>query len=60
MQNIKQTANTVKNTVVKHRAKIAAVATVVVMVKLNQVAQRDQLAFITEKGLLEEYLTPES
>lgn len=60
MHNIKQTANLVKNTVVKHRAKIAAVATVVVMVKLNQVAQREQLAFITEKGLLEEYLTPES
>ncbi len=60
MHNIKQTANTVKNTVIKHRAKIAAVTTFVVMVKLNQVAQRDQLAFITEKGLLEEYLTPES
>lgn len=60
MHNIKQTANTVKNTVVKHRAKIAAIATVVVMVKLNQMAQREQLAFITEKGLLEEYLTPES
>lgn len=60
MHNIKQTANTVKNTVIKHRAKIAAVTTFVVMVKLNQVAQREQLAFITEKGLLEEYLTPES
>lgn len=60
MHNIKQTANTVKNTVVKHRAKIAAVTTFVVMVKLNQVAQAEQLNFITEKGLLEEYLTPES
>lgn len=60
MHNIKQTANTVKNTVIKHRAKIAAVATVVVMVKLNQVAQAEQMDFIKSKGLLEEYLTPES
>lgn len=60
MHNIKQTANNAKNIIVKHRAKIAAVATVVVMVKLNQMAQAEQLDFITSKGLLEEYLTPES
>ena len=60
MHNIKQTANTVKNTVIKHRAKIAAVTTFVVMVKLNQMAQAEQLDFIKSKGLLEEYLTPES
>lgn len=60
MHNIKQTANTVKNIIVKHRAWIAAVTTFVVMVKPNQVAQREQMASTTEKGLLEEYLTPES
>jgi hypothetical protein len=59
MNAIKTAVVKTKNTVVKHRAKITFVATTVVMLKLNSVAQRDQMNFIESKGLMDEYLRPE-
>lgn len=59
MNKIKNTAVKTKDLIVKHRAKIAAAATIVVMAKLNSMVNGDQLAFIESKGLTEEYFNPE-
>lgn len=58
--NIKTKAVKLKDTVVKHRAKIAVAVTFIVMAKLNLSTQAEQLDFIASKGLLQEYFTPDA
>ena len=48
-----------KQFVIKHKTKIYVVATIVVMAKLNRLAQDEQISFIKEKGLWDEYICPE-
>lgn len=52
---MKNAVTTTKRFVARHKTTIAVVATVVVMAKLNRLAQSEQLGFIKEKGLLDEY-----
>lgn len=49
-----------KSFVSRHRVALAVIGTIVVMGKLNQYAQREQMSFIESKGLMDEYLNPEA
>ena len=59
MNRIKNAATATKNQIIKHRAKIATVATIVVMAKLNRMAQSEQLDFIESEGLTDKYYNAE-
>lgn len=48
-----------KNFVKKHRVAIAIIATTVLAVKVNHMALSDHNEFLKEKGLYEEFYTPE-
>lgn len=60
MNNLKQKARSTKNFVKKHRVAIAVTATVTTMVALNRKALQQHDEFLKEKGLYEEFYTPEA
>lgn len=57
--NIKQKALATKNFVAKHRVGIAVTATSVFWIAVNQRAMQQHNEFLKEKGLYEEFYTPE-
>jgi len=59
MNNIKKTAKSTKQFVSKHRVAIAVVTTATLCLAINKRAMREHDLFLEEKGLLEEFYTPE-
>lgn len=53
------TATPVRNFVRKHKVAIAVTATVIVMGGINRLALKQHDEFLKEKGLYEEFYTPE-
>lgn len=56
---VKKAAVSTKNFVYKHRVAIAVVATTAVCLKINNLALKQHNEFLKEKGLYEEFYTPE-
>jgi hypothetical protein len=50
-KTIKEKAISAKNHVVRHRAKYAALATLIVMLELQQISNRQWTEFLVEKGI---------
>lgn len=59
MNNIKTAATRTKKFVSKHRVSIAVVSTATACLALNRYALKEHDAFLKEKGLYEEFYTPE-
>jgi len=59
MNPIKQATVSTKNFVSKHRVVIAVVTTTVVCGAINRAALKQHNEFLKEKGLYEEFYTPE-
>lgn len=57
--NITKTALTAKNFVVRHKTAITVVGTAAACLYLNRLALKQHNEFLKEKGLYEEFYTPE-
>jgi hypothetical protein len=59
MNKLTVATSSVKQFVSNHRVALAVTATAVACLAVNRVAQRSQIDYIKEKGLWEEFITPE-
>ena len=59
MDKIKKIPARVKKFVKDHKVAVAVISTAAVCLKINRVALRDHDNFLAEKGLLDEFYSPE-
>jgi hypothetical protein len=59
MDKIKSATGRVKNFVTRHKVGVAIISTAGICLTLNRVALRDHDEFLAQKGLLDEFYSPE-